>query len=322
MFDLKKVFHPEIFQGINKTKNYFEGWYYKMISKDTQNAIAIIPGVSMDKYGVNPHAFVQVLTSDNQVYYFRFDIREFSYNDKKFEIMIGDNYFSNDKVILKLKNNKVRIQGQLRFRNIIKWPSSILRPNVMGVYSYFPCMECNHGVVSVGHDIFGSIDISGATIDFNHGYGYTEKNWGRSFPKAWIWVQSNHFYNNEVSFMFSAALVPMLLGNMKGFVSFLRIMDEFYLFATYTGAKIPRLEYDNKKLKIRIVDYQYVLDMIIEPSSGGSIKGANNGAMNRNITESLDSIVKVRLSDRKGYIIYEGTGQNTGVEIAENLSIL
>ena len=31
---LNKIIHPLLFQGNNKSKGYFEGWYYKQISKD------------------------------------------------------------------------------------------------------------------------------------------------------------------------------------------------------------------------------------------------------------------------------------------------
>ncbi|WP_243392439.1 MULTISPECIES: tocopherol cyclase family protein [unclassified Mesotoga] len=30
-------------------------------------------------------------------------------------------------------------------------------------------------------------------IDLTGGKGYIEKDWGRSLPDAWIWMQSNNF---------------------------------------------------------------------------------------------------------------------------------
>ena len=63
----------------------------------------------------------------------------------------------------------------------------------MGWYSFVPFMECNHGIVSVNHDLYGEISVNGNVIDFNNGKGYIEKDWGVSFPEAWIWIQSNNF---------------------------------------------------------------------------------------------------------------------------------
>ncbi|QII81181.1 hypothetical protein G7057_00970 [Jeotgalibaca arthritidis] len=40
------------------------------------------------------------------------------------------------------------------------------------------------------------------------GKGYIEKDWGRSFPKNYIWIQSNHFNDNQRSLFFSYAHIP------------------------------------------------------------------------------------------------------------------
>ena len=62
---LNSFFNPEQFQGWGKKKNYFEGWYFKLISADEKNAFAFIPGIAMDAAG-NQHAFIQVLDGKKQ----------------------------------------------------------------------------------------------------------------------------------------------------------------------------------------------------------------------------------------------------------------
>ena len=44
-----KIFHPDQFQGCNQTKNYFEGWYYKIVNADETKAFAVIPGIALDR---------------------------------------------------------------------------------------------------------------------------------------------------------------------------------------------------------------------------------------------------------------------------------
>ena len=56
------------------------------------------------------------------------------------------------------------------------------RPGVMGPFSFVPFMECYHGVVNIDHKISGSLMINNEEIDFTDGYGYIEKDWGKSFP--------------------------------------------------------------------------------------------------------------------------------------------
>ena len=40
MNTLKRLFNPEIFQGVNKDKNYFEGYYFKLVDKEEKNSFA------------------------------------------------------------------------------------------------------------------------------------------------------------------------------------------------------------------------------------------------------------------------------------------
>ena len=65
-------------------------------------------------------------------------------------------------------------------------------------------MECYHGILSMNHSISGDLIINNKKINFNSGRGYTEKDWGHSFPLGYVWMQSNHFSNKNISFLFMA----------------------------------------------------------------------------------------------------------------------
>jgi len=52
MYWLRKIWSPELFQGIYKSKNYFEGWYYKLISADHKHIYAVIPGIALGLFQV------------------------------------------------------------------------------------------------------------------------------------------------------------------------------------------------------------------------------------------------------------------------------
>lgn len=60
MYLITKLWKPEVFQGKYKNKNYFEGWYFKLLSQDKSNVLALIPGIP---YTSNPNynnAFIQI----------------------------------------------------------------------------------------------------------------------------------------------------------------------------------------------------------------------------------------------------------------------
>jgi tocopherol cyclase len=317
---IKKLFNPEIYQGKYKRSNYFEGWYYKIINSSMEHAYAVIPGVSLGSGISDSHAFVQVLDAFGcKVNYIRYDISSFKFNDNKFEVEIADNYFSNSELHLNVKDEGFHVNGRLMFKNAVSYPKTLLRPGIMGPYSFVPFMECYHGIVSMHHDILGQMSISGNMVDFNEGYGYIEKDWGTSFPKAWIWLQSNHFSASDVSLMFSTARIPWLGRYFTGFISFLRIGSKIYLFSTYTKAKIVMLVYHGNCLKVRLEDRNFKMEITAEHSDGGILKAPKNGLMQREVLESINAMVKVRLSDKSDRIIFEGKGTHTGLEIVSEI---
>lgn len=242
MYFLRKLLNPDIYQGRYKKKNYFEGWYFKIIDKKTENALAVIPGVSFDKYRKECHAFIQVMDAHTcKVNYLKYNLSAFVFKKDQFEIEIGENYFSDKEIRLCIKEDELNIRGRLKFENIIAYPKTTWWPGIMGPFAFVPLMECYHGIINIHHDICGILDINGNEIDFSNGYGYIEKDWGRSFPEAWIWLQSNHFGKEDVSLMFSLAKIPWLGRYFLGFISFIRIKDKTYHFATYTKVKYSNI---------------------------------------------------------------------------------
>lgn len=319
MYMLKKLFDPAIYQGENKKENYFEGWYYKLIDEERQHALAVIPGVSLGKGTENRHAFIQVLDMGGKVNYIRYGLSDFSYSRDRFSITIGDNYFSDREIRLNIDEDRCKMTGRLTFNKIVAFPKSLKRPGIMGPYTFVPFMECNHGIINIHHEISGRLSILGNTADFNGGYGYIEKDWGRSFPETWIWLQSNHFGSDDVTVMFSAAKIPWMGRFFPGFISFIRKKDRTLLFATYTGAKIMNLTYRDNRLEIALEDRRFRMLISASHSGGGILKAPKNGLMDHEILESITAVARVTLSDKKGLTLYSGTGTHAGLEIANEM---
>jgi len=312
MYCINKLINPDIFQGKRKKKHYFEGWYFKIVDDQAEKAYAIIPGISIDEW--DTHAFIQVLTYDNKVSYFHYNMNDFRFNEKTFEIMIGNNYFSKSRVRLNLVGEDFSLQGDLYFCNIMEYPRSIMKRGIMGPFLFIPFMECYHDVISIQHDILGQLKISGKKVNFNGGIGYIEKNWGKSMPQSWHWFQSNHFQPDDVSLFLSVADIPFLWGSFQGFLAMLRYKDRIILFTTYNGAWISKMIKNNNKLRLTFKDCRFQLDVSITYGKGGSIIAPVQGKMSRNIFESINAIVKLRLSDRNGNVLYEGIGTNGAFE--------
>lgn len=320
MYRLIKIFHPERFQGKYKKKNYFEGWYFKLIDAGQRNALAIIPGVCFDKEGKDSHAFIQVLDAHrSKVHYLRYPLSQFTYREDAFLVEIHKNYFTGKEIRLDIDRDGVRMKGELQFEQIVPYPKSLTKPGIMGPYSFIPFMECYHGIVNIHHRISGIMNHSGTAIDFGNGYGYIEKDWGTSFPEDWIWMQSNHFPGEDVSLMFSVAKIPWFGTHFIGFISFLRIGKEIHHFASYTNAIISSLEYRDDALHILMEDRQHRMEIKAEHSAGGVLKAPKNGLMSMEILESISAVVHVKLQQKDGTTLYQGTGKNTGMKISAGI---
>lgn len=310
---LQALFHPDRYQGWGKTKRYFEGWYFKVVNADESKAFAFIPGIAMDKNGRH-QAFVQVLDGKKRTAeYHKIDAGEFKPNRTKFEIEIGQNLFSNDTMRLDLPT----VAGELHFYNPIPWPNNWYSPGIMGPYSFVPFMECYHGILSMDHLIKGQLTIQGEPIDFTNGRGYMEKDWGRSFPGAYFWMQTNHFSQSGISLKASVAKIPWLGGSFVGFIAGVWIHDKLIQFTTYNGSRLIKSFADRNEVKLVLENRQYRLEILAHREKATQLASPILGFMDGRIDESMTSLIDVQLYDKKKQnIVLLDTGRNAGLEVA------
>lgn len=316
---VKKIIHPEFFQGNKKKKNYFEGWYYKTVSQDGKYTLAFIPGISLND--LDPHAFIQVFISKQldhdthlESHYFRFEQQDFAYGYDQFYVSIKDNYFSKESLKINLFNDKIHLKGDISLEGITPIKKSLFIPNIMGFFGYFNFMECYHGVVSMTHLLHGKLALNDEVISFENGKGYIEKDWGKSFPRAYVWLQSNHFKNERTSLMFSYADIPFLGFYFKGLIANLRYEGREYRFATYNFARVKKEIIEPRKVYYELKKGFYRLE--IEGVSHDEIDLASprNGQMIESIKEGLSGHIKIKFY-HKNKLIFEDTGEHAGIEI-------
>ena len=308
------------YKGIHKHNKYFEGWYYKMVSKDHKHILSLIPGISLNK--TDSHAFIQVIyneikTDDQTVIYtdyIKFDKEAFKYIKKELVVSIKENSFSLEHLNLHLNSKKTKLEGKIDLIDLSPIQTSILSPSIMGVFSYIPFMECYHSVVSMNHQLSGKLNLNGKVIDFNGGLGYIEKDYGKSFPIDYVWLQSNHFKHEDTSLMVSIATIPFLGMKFKGVIALLKYNDKEYRFATYNFAKIKEIKIDKHHVHIALTKHRYKLIVDAYNKDTEDLPSPKNGVMNQTIKEGLSGNINVALYDKQT-LIYEDTGYCAGIEI-------
>jgi len=312
---IRAFFHHEQYHGWFRKRRFFEGWYFKMVDRTGAHAYAFIPGIAMDAAGKR-QAFIQVLDGIRvTAQYHAFDPDFFRPYEKRFKVKLQDNSFSMNRIKLQLPD----IKGQIHFSEHTLWPKKWWSPGIMGWYSFVPFMECYHQVVSLDCALTGKLIIHGKEVDFNGGRGYIEKDWGRSFPSSWIWMQSNHFSATGTSFKLSVARIPWVGNAFVGFICALLLNGRIYRFATYTGAKLRKIDIYDAGAHIVLEDARHILEVRAEKAPGAELASPVLGLMEGRVKESMQALIHIQLRDKKeNRLIFSDTGKNAGLEIAGN----
>ncbi len=320
---LRKYWKPEVYHGRHAETPFFEGWYFKMVDSMTSRPVAIIPGIILNGGREHSHAFIQVLDgASGKSHYFRFPTDEFSASQDYLDIRIGKNYFSEKGMEIELTSGKMTVRGQLTFSERWPWPVSLFSPGIMGWYAFVPGMECFHGVISMNHHLDGWLDIDGEHIGYQNGYGYMEKDWGRSFPQAYIWMQSNHFGYENTSITLSIATIPWRGSSFRGFLAGFLFEGRLYRFATYLSTRLTRLEVNENLIYVEFESKKNILKVETDftpANPGGVLLAPYEGKMAPRLSESLTSRINVKLYNKKSReLLFSGAGECAGIETNGN----
>jgi hypothetical protein len=323
---MANLYRPGAFQGTGKKKDYFEGWYFKSVDREEKNAFAVIAGISICRDASKSHAFIMFFDArGNKMIYFKYPASEFQAHKNKFEINIGRSFFSSENMRLDLDDGTNKITADLRFEGIRPWPVSVLSPGVMGWYRFVPLMECYHANISLDHKIKGVITQNGRVTDLTGGKGYIEKDWGKSMPQSWIWMQTNHFEKDGVSLFGSIAKIPWLGNYFTGYIFGFLYDNRLYKFTAYNGSKVDRLFADRDRIEIFMENREYYLEIKADRTAGVDLPAPKLGEMTARVNESLRSVIEAGLYKKTPTgrdTVFIGKGRNSGLEFVGDIKEL
>ena len=227
----------------------------------------------------------------------------------------GKNYFSLERVFLDFEHEHLNVKGEIITNNLNPWPVSLIERGCMGWYGYIPTMECFHGILSMNHTLNGHLDINKDRISFDHGKGYIEKDWGKNFPKDWVWAQSNSFNEPELSISASLATIPWKSYEFSGFIIGILYKGELYKFTTYNFSKHVKISFDNDKLHWVIKKGKLTLELEIRKGSlSGLLYAPDRKDMIPKVNEYLDGNISFQLKD-SNRILIDQSSNHAAVEI-------
>jgi tocopherol cyclase len=314
---IRSIWRPEAYHGDRLGAGWFEGWFFKVTDSARSRTLAFIPGVFFGKTPEETHAFVQVLDGrTRESKYFRYPIGAFRASERTLDVSVGPNRFTPGALELDFRSLGTDLHGRVEFGPFRPWPNRWFSPGVMGPYAFAPFMECYHGVLSLDHSLHGGLIVDGRPVDFSEGRGYIEKDWGRSFPSGYVWIQSNHFASPGAGLMVSVAKIPWLGGSFRGFLAGFLLNGTLHAFTTYNRSVLESCRITDREVSLSIRGRKHSLEIDAEQGAAGSLAAPDGVAMRVRIAETLGARVRVRLlRTRDGATLFEGTGDPAAMDM-------
>jgi tocopherol cyclase len=329
------------------------------VGNDTSFSMAVVPGIFYSDVATSneSHAFVFVTLNGQQQHYYRFDIDQFTYAaaNEEYYIQVGKNRFTKNGVSLDLyphpssDDADLILRGNLTFTNPSPWPVSLLKLGAMGSVGWMPGLECTHGILSFDHELSGNLSLtvsvksgnsgnatsssSSLDISMDGGRGYTEKDFGRSFPSLWIWIQTNSFRQNPGTSLFvSLARIPTPFFGLEfpGFTAAIWHNGILIPFATWSGAAFDDIRISKEEVYIAMRSARrgrsnYRVEISVDRRNIPEVllyAPVNFTKMEPFVWEALRATVHLRLFDGNGNVIIDDMGDYGGLEVHGNVQYL
>lgn len=303
---------------MKRTKKGFISWYYNFIDKRKEKVIEL--------------TLVKYFESGDEQYYLLVECHEEEISKKvilensqikweKQAIIYDSCHFTKEEIKIDIEVEGLCIKGCVAFKEMRGTKRSAWQAGIMGPFSYFPFLQSYHDVISLDHELAGSLTINGKEILFNDGKGYMEIEWGKAYPRVWIWSQCNHFKENDVALMVGVARMPLLWEYYTSFAVPVYYKGELVVFSNYNGGQIAKLYRYKSYVHLIITQKSKVLDLKIYGEEDVEHISARGSHMIRDVYSCQKAKMEIKIT-QNNQIILEDVGYCCQLEMGGNTSKL
>lgn len=273
--------------GPGKKKDYFEGWYLKLMTAD--KSIALIPSIHIEK-GIRTGHLQWIVSDGSQQY-------------------SGSRSFTSDQVflqeepfILRLGANEFKQEGFSTFEEglVLNGHFEQILPfgaNIMGPFVMFKNLPCIHGLQALSGKVRLTCQTSLFAGDFLTDF-YSEKDRGTTFPERYLWLHC-YFPESKTSLFFSIALIPLGPIHFEGHIANWFDGSQNQTFATYYGSKVRLWENTPGQIEVVLDNASTEVHIALNQGSLQELASPRDGTMSDSVFESMDSQIAVTVRDKK-----------------------
>jgi tocopherol cyclase len=185
-----------------------------------------------------------------------------------------------------------------------------------GWLSYLPIFEPGWQILMAHGLATGWIEWKGQRYDFRNAPAYSEKNWGRSFPEQWFWVNCNSF-DETVGLAITAGggrRKVLWMAEEVGMIG-IHYRDRFYEFAPWNSQLSWQIQpWGEWKIQAKTSDFQVELvgttelagTMVSTPTAEGLIMCCR---------DTLRGSLSINLRTHQGTQIIKTSSDHAGLEV-------
>ncbi len=185
-----------------------------------------------------------------------------------------------------------------------------------GLLSYLPIFEPGWQILMAHGLATGWIEWRGERYEFNHAPAYSEKNWGRSFPEKWFWINCNSF-DDTVGLAITAGGGRRKVLWMTEEVAMIGIhyRNRFYEFAPW-NAEIHWQIQPWGEWRMQATNGDFHVELIGTTDSAGTmVNTPTEKGLVMCCRDTLKGILSIDLQTRQGKPIIKATSSNAGLEV-------
>jgi tocopherol cyclase len=321
-------------------RDFFEGWYFRLTLPKIGESFAFMYSIE-DPLGINPHraSAAQILGIGEKYIWTTFaDLGKFWADRSRLSLghwgetnlTIPPQLLAIDEFDRTIKQGyqvtATLHQGSLPEHNcrwcyqtvpVYGWGQpQQLQQATAGALSYLPIFEPGWQILMAHGLATGWIEWQGERYEFTNAPAYSEKNWGRSFPEKWFWINCNSF-DETVGLAITAGGGKRQVLWMTEEVGMIGIhyRDKFYEFVPW-NAQIDWQIQPWGEWRIQASNQDYRIELIgTTDRSGTMVRTPTAQGLSVCCRDTLKGNLTIDLRTLDGDLIIQATSSLAGLEV-------
>jgi tocopherol cyclase len=327
------------------SQNFFEGWYYRITIPEIKESFAFMYSIE-DPSGVASAGTAQILGAGEQYGYQVFpgvdgfwasrdNLGLGHWNTHNLTITpqllsiddFNQHITTGYQATATLNQGILNIPGQspcrwcYQIQPIYGWGNpQWFQQSTGGLLSFLPIFEPGWQVLMAHGLATGWIEWQGNRYEFTEALAYSEKNWGRSFPQKWFWLNCNCFEGEPNLALTAGGGRRQVLTWMEEVAMIgIHYQGEFYEFVPWNAQVHWQID-PWGKWQMQADNYFYQVELTGHTDLAGTmVQVPTDQGLVYRCRDTTHGLLSLTLRDRSGKIIISATSALAGLETGGQL---